>query len=176
MITKNTVIGLTIVGLLVSAQAIAVERGFYLGGSVGGASTEFEQGSVNFDDDDVAWKLFAGYHFWQFFALEGSYRDLGSPSDNVAGNDIKLETTAFDVAGLVGIPLGPIYLFGKLGVVWWDSDFTVNGGETSDDDVGYEAGVGISVDIFKVQLRGEVEYLDAGEGAVMYTVGAAWRF
>jgi hypothetical protein len=172
MHTKKTVIGLMIFGLLASAPAMAVKPGFYLGGSVGGATTESTDGTTTYDDNDTAWKLFAGYHFLQFFAVEGAYRDLGSPT----GSDFKLETTAFDVAGLVGVPLGPVYLFAKLGAIWWDSDLTVGSTKTSDDGVGYEAGVGLSVDFWKVQLRGEVEYLDADKGAVMYTVGAAWRF
>ena len=176
MNTNRTLIGLTIFSFLASAPAMAVTPGFYLGGSVGGATTESSDGTVTFDDDDTAWKLFAGYHFLQFFAVEGGYRDLGSPSANLAGNDVKLDTTAFDLAGLAGIPIGPVYLFGKVGAIWWDSDFTVNGTKTSDDGVGYEAGLGLSVDFWKVQLRGEVEYLDADKGAVMYSVGAAWRF
>ena len=176
MNAKKTVMGLMIFGLLACAPAMAVKPGFYLGGSVGGATTEATDGTVTFDDSDTAWKLFAGYHFLQFFAVEGGYRDLGSPSENIAGNDLKLETTAFDLAGLVGVPIGPVYLFGKLGAVWWDSDFTVNGTKTSDDDVSYEAGLGVSVDFWKVQLRGELEYIDADKGALMYTVGAAWRF
>jgi len=172
MNAKKTVICLTMLGLLASAPAMAVKPGFYLGGSVGGATTDYEEGNVQFDDSDVAWKLFAGFHFLQFFAVEGGYRDLGSPSDNV----FKLETTAWDVAGLAGIPLGPVYLFGKLGAVWWDSDLTTAGNKSSDDGVSFEAGIGASIDLWKIQLRGELEYLDAAEGALMYTVGAAWRF
>jgi hypothetical protein len=176
MNTKKTVICLAMVGLLASAPAMAVKPGFYLGASLGGASTEFEEGNVQIDENDFAWKLFAGFHFLQFFAVEGGYRDLGSPSTNVAGNDLKLSTTAWDVAGLAGIPLGPVYLFGKLGAVWWDSEVTVSGVKDSDDDVGFEAGIGASIDLWKIQLRGELEYLDIDEGALMYTVGAAWRF
>ena len=165
---------LTVLGLLASAPALAVGGGLYLGGSVGGATTDFSQGTDSFDDSDVAWKAFVGYHFLQFFAVEAAYRDLGSPSDS----NYKLSTTAFDVEGLVGMPIGPVYLFGKLGIANWDSDFTVNstGIKTSDDGTGYLGGLGVSVDVIKIQLRAEIEYLDAGEGAVMYTVGAAWRF
>lgn len=176
MNVKNSAVILTAFCLLASAPALAVKPGFYLGGSVGGATTDIDDGNISYDDDDTAWKLFAGYHFLQFFAVEGGYRDLGSPSGNEAGNDVKLETTAFDIAGLVGMPIGPVYLFGKVGAVWWDSDFTVNGSKTSDDGADYEVGLGISIDLFKIQLRGEVEYFDINEDAIMYTVGAAWRF
>jgi len=45
-----------------------------------------------------------------------------------------------------------------------------------DDGTDIEAGIGLSVDVIKIQLRGEVEYIDAADGVLMYTVGAAWRF
>jgi len=176
MVTKRAMIFLTILSLLASAPALAVKGGFYVGGSVGGATTEASEGDVKFDGSDPAWKLFAGYHFLQFFAVEASYRDLGAPTDNIQGTEVEVDTTAFDVAGLVGVPLGPIFLFGKLGIVQWDSDISADGSKISDDGTDYEAGIGLSLDIAKVQLRGELEYLDVDDGALMYTVGAAWRF
>ena len=170
----SIVILLAVLGLLVSAPALAVGGGLYLGGSVGGAISKWDALDQDFDESDAAWKAFVGYHFLQFFAVEAAYRDLGSPSDST----YKLSTTAFDVEGLVGMPIGPVYLFGKLGIANWDSDFTVNGTgiKTSDDGTGYLGGIGVSVDVIKIQLRAEIEYLDAGEGAAMYTIGAAWRF
>jgi hypothetical protein len=167
---------LAIVTLLASAPAMAVKGGFYLGGSLGGAATEVTEGSVTFDENDTAWKLFAGYHFLQFFAVEAAYRDLGSPSTNILGSDVEVSPTAFDIAGLAGIPLGPVYLFGKLGIARWDGDVTVDGSKISDDGTDIEAGVGLSVDVLKIQLRGEIEYIDAADGVLMYSVGAAWRF
>jgi len=168
----SIVILLAVLGLLASAPALAVGGGLYLGGSVGGATTDFSEGTESFDDSDVAWKAFVGYHFLQFFAVEGGYRDLGSASSD----QLKVSTTAFDVAGLVGMPIGPVYLFGKLGLVAWDSDISDSVDKISDDGADYEVGLGVSVDVIKIQLRAEVEYLDAVDGVVMYTVGAAWRF
>jgi len=158
-----------ICGLLISSPALAVKRGAYLGASVGGATTDVSERGNSFDDTDTAWKVFAGYHFLQFFAVEGSYRNLGK----LSGNNFSVEPTGWDVAGLAGIPLGPVYLFGKLGVIAWDTDISAG---ASFDGTDYEAGIGASVDLFKVQLRAEVEYLDVLDGAVMYTVGGAWRF
>lgn len=176
MTVIRSLICLAFLALLASAPAFAVKPGFYLGASVGGATTEASDADVEFDESDTAWKLFAGYHFLQFFAVEAAYRDLGSPSGDILGSNVKVSPTAFDVAGLVGLPVGPVYLFGKLGVVYWDADITVDDSKFSDDGTDYEAGIGLSVDIVKIQLRGEIEYLDAADGALMYTVGAAWRF
>jgi len=157
----------TLLGFLLAGPAMATKPGFYLGGSVGGATTDDKAQDI--DESDTAWKIFAGYHFLQFFAVEGGYRDLGAPSKN----NVRVEPTGWDIAGLAGIPLGPVYLFGKLGAIYWDADTNIGG---SDDGTGYEAGIGASIDLWKIQLRGEVEYLDVLDGSLMYTVGAAWRF
>lgn len=153
----------------ISAPAMATKPGFYLGLSAGGSSTDVDEGGVTFDDSDTAWKVFAGYHFLQFFAVEGSYRDLGKLTDNAN----TVEPTGWDIAGLAGFPIGPVYLFGKVGVIYWDSD--TNFGK-SVDGTDYEAGIGASIDLWKVQLRAEAEYLDIADGSLMYTLGAAWRF
>ena len=58
----------------------------------------------------------------------------------------------------------------------WDADANTADGKFSNDGTDYEAGIGISLDVIKIQLRGEVEYIDAADGVLMYTVGAAWRF
>ena len=159
----------SLLGLLASAPAMATGAGFYVGASVGGATTEYDDVDLNIDDSDAAWKLFAGYHFLQFFAVEGGYRDLGTLESDGA----KIKPTGWDVAGLAGIPLGPVYLFGKLGLIRWDADTNF---ANDDDGTDYEVGIGASIDLWKIQLRGEIEYLDALEGSVMYTVGGAWRF
>jgi hypothetical protein len=165
----QTILATAICGLLISSPALAVKPGAYLGASVGGATTDFSEANTSFDDTDTAWKIFAGYHFLQFFAVEGSYRDLGSVSDN----GFTADTTGWDIAGLAGLPIGPVYLFGKIGAINWDAD--TNAGPNFDG-TDFEVGIGASIDIVKVQLRAEVEYLDVLDGAVMYTVGGAWRF
>ena len=159
-------------GVLLSAPAMATKGGFYLGASVGDATTDYNEDGVKFDDSDTAWKVFAGYHLLQFFAIEGGYRDLGKVNAPLpAGPNVS--TTGWDIAGLVGLPLGPVYLFGKVGAIYWDSKTDLG---PSYDGTDYEVGVGGSVDLWKIQLRAEAEYLDILNGGMMYTVGAAWRF
>lgn len=175
---RMTFLALTAAVILVCTQsALAVEGGFYLGGSLGGATSkvkveDFDEDDFTFDENDFAWKIFGGFHFLQFFAVEAAYRDLGSPS---SGNT-EVDQTAFDVSGLAGLPLGPLYVFGKLGAVFWDADVSVDGIKTSDDGTDLSAGIGASLDVLWVRLRGEVEYFDIGEHALMYSVGAAWLF
>ena len=158
-----------VAGLLMASPAMAVKGGFYLGGSVGGATTDAKAEDVAFDDSDTAYKLFGGFHFLQFFAVEAGYRDIGT----LTSNNLTLKPTGWDVAGLAGLPVGPVYLFGKVGVITWDADTNQI---SNDDGTDYEVGIGASIDLLKIQLRAEAEYLDVLDGSIMYTVGAAWRF
>jgi opacity protein-like surface antigen len=172
---------LTVVILVVGQSALAVEGGFYLGGSLGGATskvkaTDFDRSDFTFDENDFAWKIFGGFHFLQFFAVEAAYRDLGSPSTTLPEGNAEIDQNAFDVSGLLGLPLGPLFVFGKVGAVYWDADVTLDGIKTSEDGTDFSAGLGASLDITRFRLRGEIEYFDIGEHALMYTVGAAWLF
>ena len=171
----NALIFAAVCSLLLSAPAMATKGGFYLGASIGDATTDYNQvEGFKFDDSDTAWKAFAGYHLLQFFAIEASYRDLGEVNGVLSPlGSGTIDTTGYDIAGLVGLPLGPVYLFGKAGVMYWDSK--TNQG-VSYDGTDYLLGVGGSIDIGPIQLRAEAEYLDFLDAGFMYSVGAAWRF
>jgi hypothetical protein len=180
---RKTLLAIVALAILVAGQsALAVEGGFYLGGSLGGATSKLtvfnpDQADFKFDETDFAWKVYGGYHFLQFFAVEAAYRDFGSPSTTVPPTgSAKIDQTAADVSGLVGLPLGPLFLFGKLGVVFWDADYSVDGNKSSDSGPDFSTGIGASLDITRIRLRGEIEYFDIGDHTLMYTVGAAWLF
>lgn len=118
-----------------SAQA---HGGFYLGAAAGEA--EFEEigeletacrtaGVVcNSDDTDTGFKLFVGYEFGPFFALETGYVDLGKLQ---AGVDVPvraqadLETSGGFVSLLPQVPLGDIgSIYGRVGVAAVDAELT----------------------------------------------------
>ncbi len=177
MVRTLTIVLIGFLSLAIAPSAMAVDGGFYLGGSFGGATTKATSDGEKFDENDTAWKAFAGFHFLQFFAVEAAYRDLGSPNANLPGfGDVTIDVKGFDVSGLVGLPLGPLFLFGKLGAIDWDADFKSSLINVSDNGTDYTAGIGASLDIVKIRLRAEVEYFDIGDDALMYTIGAAWLF
>lgn len=162
--------------LLFASPAMAVDSGFYLGGSVGGATTQVSDDGLDFDENDFAWKIYGGYHFLQFFAVEAAYRNLGSPSADILGSKLEVEPSGFDVAALAGVPLGPVYLFGKISAISWDADAKFEGETLSEDGTDVGAGVGLSLDVARIRLRGEIEYFDIEDGVLMYSVGGAWLF
>lgn len=162
--------------LLSGGPVLAVDNGFYLGGAVGGATTEVSEDGVTFDENDFAWKIYGGYQFLSFLAVEAAYRNFGEPSTTILGSDVKVEPTGFDVSAVAGLPLGPVYAFGKVSALFWDADLIVDGEKFSDDGTDLGVGIGLSIDIAKIRVRGEIEYFDVQDGVLMYTVGGAWLF
>jgi len=167
MKNKLLVMPMVVLALFCSFNAVAKDKGFYVGGSVGSADVSVD--SLSFDENDFAWKIFAGYQLIGLFAVEGGYVDFGAPS---SGN-FKVDPTGWNAFGIVGLPVGPIRLFGKLGGIYWDSD--VSGGP-SDDGTGVAAGLGLEFELFSLGVRAEVEYFDALDDIYMLSVGATYTF
>ena len=166
---------------LSAANALAKDTGVYIGASIGAASIK-EKVDIDFDDledlddfdeSDFAFKIFAGYQFNGFFALEGGYVDFGKP----AGSDIEVDAYGLDAFAVVGIPIGPIRGFAKGGAIYWDAEATVLDTFSADDDgFDFAAGVGLELELFGLGVRGEVEYFDFADEVWMYTVGATFTF
>lgn len=163
---------LALVLLLSLAAATASYAGpFYVGASYGNASVEVDEPTLDFDADDPGWKVFAGFRFLRFLGVEASYFDLGTPSDG----GVTFETTGWSGFGVGVLPLGPVGLFAKAGVVATDSDIT---GVGNDDSTDPAYGVGVEVDVWKITIRGEYEMFDIEDTDSVYllSVGAAWKF
>lgn len=118
-----------------SAQA---HGGFYLGAAagevefedIGELETACETAGVrcNSDDTDTGFKLFAGYQFGPFFAVETGYVDLGKLK---AGVNVPIRAQAdFETKGgfvslLPQVPLGDIgSIYGRVGVAAIDAELT----------------------------------------------------
>jgi len=160
-------------GTLLSAAMISVpayaggDSGFYLGAGVGQGSVDGDidggEGGFSFDGDDTAFKLIAGYNFGIIplvdLAAEIEYLDLGKPDDG----GVEVDTSALAAFGLVGVNLGPIGVFGKVGVVSWDVDASSALGSASDDGTDPAYGVGLRFQIASFQIRGEYEFFDVDD-------------
>ncbi len=171
--------------LLFSGIAAAgSESGLYLGGSLGWASLDFSFDSdgvnVDFDDDDTGFKIFAGYNLglvpFVDLAIEGSYVDFGEASHATIGN-ADVGVTGWDAFGLAGFKLGPIGLFGKVGMIAWDS--SSNAVQTALDDSGSDPayGIGARFQIGSIAVRAEYELFDIDTVDISYfSVGGSWTF
>jgi hypothetical protein len=187
-----------IIPLLVSvfvaaaAPVSAIDNGFYVGGSVGGSSLEVrdvneEFGAFSFSDGDTAYKLFAGFRFLNFLAVEAGYVDLGDPNDIIAsieGDELQVQigVKGWDAFAVGMLPIGPVDLFAKVGVVSWDADIraVLDDVIDNDSDSGTDAayGIGVALRLGGVSLRAEGEQFNIAEAddVYMFSVGATFTF
>ena len=125
-----------------SASAYAGgDSGFYIGAGLGQASIDETLdggegfGSINFDGDDTAYKLIAGYNFGIVplvdLGVEFEYLDFGEPSEQILGSEAEIDATALALFGIAGVNLGPVGVFGKIGMAGWDGSSSVNGIEVA---------------------------------------------
>ncbi len=163
------------------------DSGFYVGGSAGGAAIEASIGDTgipgipsSFDEDETAYKLFAGYQFdmpFFFLAAEGGYVDLGKPTISVLETNVSFDFTGLNLWAIAGLELGPVDLFAKLGYIDWDVKASGLGQGIKDNgwDPGY--GAGLSVGVGPISIRGEYEFYDLNNADVsMLSVGVVYLF
>jgi len=135
---------------------------------------------LDFDSDTDARRVFAGWRFNRFAALRLDYTDFGR--SRAAVNLLDFESDAEGLAPtFVGtLPIGPVELFAKAGMIFYDVEVTRTRGDVvfdeSGEDLVYGAGVGVALG--RVSLRGEFEVMDIDEfeNAESYWITAAWRF
>ena len=175
--------------LMMGASSWAVagsESGFYVGGSLGTASVDYSEndpdlGEFSIDDDDSAYKVFAGYNFglvpFLNIAVEGSYIDFGSQEGEINNvPSFSIDSTAWSGFGLVGFDLGPVGLFAKAGMASWDSDFNTPI-DTSESGTDPAYGLGAKIQLGSIAVRGEYELFDLdGVDIDYFSVGASFTF
>jgi OOP family OmpA-OmpF porin len=179
-----------VVVVLAAAPALA-EDGIYIGGSFGQTSLkiddlELDADAFNYSASDTSYKIFAGYRFMGFLAVEASYIDFGSLSDSVGSDtdSVELETdlTGFDAVAMGMLPLGIADVFVKAGFVSWSSDIRAAYGEIidldSDSGTDLVYGLGAQVRFGGLAVRAELEYFDVADADSLYllSVGASFTF
>ncbi|MHB8920616.1 MAG: outer membrane beta-barrel protein [Halothiobacillus sp.] len=132
----SSTLSLLVAAIMSGPVAVADDSGWYVGGNVGQSRAKidneritrnllgsgFTTNSMKDDDRDIGYKLYGGYQFNKYFALEGGYFNLGkfgytantTPAGSLAGK-IKLQGVNLDVVGLWPIT-DKFSLFGRVGV------------------------------------------------------------
>jgi OOP family OmpA-OmpF porin len=135
--------------VLLPAHAQEERKGFYIGGSLGALNADdLDSGAINralagqglavrttsVDTSDVGWKLFAGYRFNAYLAVEGGYTYLGEYA--FAGQVIEdpgtasanLQADDWNAFAVGILPLGERFdVFAKLGIGYWTADLATSG-------------------------------------------------
>lgn len=215
--TKSVLKALSAIGLagctvMSSSTAMAVEEGWLIGINAGQAMSKIDDAriraqllssgltttSITDRDRKTAFKLFGGYKFNRYFALEGGYYDLGefgytattSPAGTLIGN-IKLRGVNFDAVGMLPIA-DKFSAFGRLGLQYAEAkdNFTRTGmvpvpsnANPSKTAPNYKVGVGLQYDFTQelaVRLEGERYRIDdavGNQGDInMLSLGLVYQF
>jgi len=169
---------------LAAGPVLADENsGLYLGAGFGDFSSEFddvEDVDIDFDEDSDASKLFGGWRFNRFMALQLDYIEFGEAELALDVLDIESEAQGLTPSIVGTLPLGFVELFAKAGVMFYEVEVTANGDSLIDEtgaNVVYGAGLGLTL-LERLALRAEYEVIDIDEfdDAEAAWITAAWRF
>jgi opacity protein-like surface antigen len=149
-------------GALVASLPIqAADNGFYVGLGIGQSNVKVDSDAfeeIGFDGKDTAWKLIAGIRPLDWLAVEASYVDLGKPDDG--GVEVDADGVSAFAVGF--LPLGPVDVFAKAGLINYDASAALDGvGEVLDDKgTEFAYGAGVQFRFLSLSLRGEYEVFD----------------
>ncbi|HEY8520542.1 MAG TPA: outer membrane beta-barrel protein [Gammaproteobacteria bacterium] len=177
---------------LAAGAAMAQERdtdsGPYLGIGLGDFSSAVDRiedlddvDDVGLDfDDESATKLFAGWRFNRFLAVQLDYIDFGESTASLGPLSIQSDSSGWAPAIVGTLPIGPLELFARAGMIFYDVDIDAPGRsliDASGEDPIYSAGIGITL-LGRLSLRAEYEEIDIDEldEADSVWISAAWRF
>jgi OOP family OmpA-OmpF porin len=193
----NLKIAAALSALAVAAASPAVlaqdeTAGFYLGGGVGQFNAqiddvdEVDDAVEGWDEDDTAYKFFAGYRMNQFLSFELDYINLGEPSGAVTpGRNVDAAVDGFAPYVIGSLPLGQWFeVYARLGYFFYDATLGVEN-EVDDriefdeesEDLVYGVGVGANVgERLNVRLEYEKFDLQGVDDADSLWLTAAWKF
>jgi hypothetical protein len=149
-----------------SGTAIAADNGFYLGGAVGNANVEIDDfagvTSDDFKGDDTGYKLIAGIRPLDWLAVEAAWVDFGDVEDRITFQSqdipVSIEGDGISAFAVGFLPIGPVDLFAKGGLISWDSK--ISGDFDDDDGTDLAYGVGAQFRVWSLSLRAEYEIFD----------------
>ena len=175
---------LPLAGMALFPVAALADSGFYVGAAAGGATQDIEIGGPpEIEEDDTAFKVFGGYKFDMSIVdlgVELGYVDFGEAEINTNAGELVFDPTGINLWGVAGFEVGPVDLFGKLGVIAWDVETTTFTGKSSDDGTAFGFGLGAGFNIGRVQIRGEYELYDPSDTDVtmlsMLSLGVVYHF
>ncbi len=163
-----------------SGQAQDAAPAFYLGAGVGSSNVKWNEaaiadrlvglgyaaGSVSSDRDGTAWRVFGGYRFNAWLAVEAGYADYGSTgwsaslSRPAGAIDARSDLTSFDVDALLIWPVFGVEPFLRVGAGYarLQTSLTASGaariaGDTSDSSTRLRYGAGVQAHFGSLGVR-----------------------
>ena len=196
VITATTLLALSCGTAL--AQSPENDEGLYIGAGYGQFNVgvddidDTDEAIYKIDDEDNAWKIFAGWRINPYFAFELNYVDFGENSGSTGSDtggssgNYTAEFAGFQPAIYGMFPLGPVELFGKVGYYFYDVDLSLNldnidqdnfSADSSEEALSYGFGVGVTV-FERLNARLEYEKVDSDilDDLDAIWLSGAWRF
>jgi hypothetical protein len=198
---KSGILAATLVALSCGtalAQSPDNDEGLYIGAGYGQFNVnvddidDTDEALSAIDDEDNAWKIFAGWRLNPYVAFELNYVDFGENSGSTGSDtggssgNYTAELAGFQPAIYGIFPLGPVELFGKVGYYFYDVDLALNlddldednfSADTSEEALSYGFGIGGTV-FERLNLKVEYELIDSDvfDDLDAIWASAAWRF
>ncbi len=162
--------------LMASTAAMAADNGIYLGASLGDANIEIDQGLAQVDSDDTGFKFIVGLRPLDWFGVEASYVNFGEAEDGrLAAN-----TDGISAFGVFFLPVGPVDVFAKGGLISFDSTVELDGiGDIyREDGTDLAYGLGVQFRLLSLGVRAEYERFDIDdvEDANLLSIGVTYTF
>jgi hypothetical protein len=179
---------LAVVLALAAASASAVEdhdNGFYLGGGIGDFSADlntggdFENVHLDFKNQDAN-RILGGWRFNRYLSVQVDWTDFGRGSAGPPLLGLTADSDALTPAVIGTLPVGPVELFAKAGVMHYNVKIDDSTGRSFDDtghDPLYGVGIGFTV-VKRLNLNVEYERIHMAEfdNANAAWLNASWRF
>ncbi len=180
-------ISILVFSIFLFGQLSAQDGSFYLGGGVGTSfinhtlSETVEGIGINdfkIDQNNFAYKIYAGYRMNKFLALEGGYRNTGKAEDTFAGETLTSTTKGWDVEAVGVLDLDILFAFAKAGAFFWNTENSYGEEVNEVKKTGFLWGVGVGVKLGGLAVRAEWESLgtDNPESLSMLTAGVTFGF
>jgi len=178
-VVEKSIIALFV--LTVFSTGLQAQDGLYFGGSVGPSFMNTKISDVNWEDvkvegNDLSYKVYAGYMFPAFLALEGGYRNLGRISDDIS----EANSSGWDLNAKANLSIGSLQLFGKAGAFFNNVQVTFQDPVHPDinkNNTKFMFGFGAGLNIDRLGIRAEWESLDISKDnkVSMLTAGITYR-
>src|SRR5690606_10710011 len=119
------------------AQGLDNPTGPYVGIGIGDFSSavdriddvdSLDDVGIDFDADEDAKKIFAGWRFNRFVSAQLDYIEFGESTGAINALNVTSETKGWTPSIVGVLPLGPVELFGRVGMIFYDVDFNVDAG------------------------------------------------
>lgn len=118
-------------------------------------SSALESGAFVVDDEQTGWQLGGGYAFNKYFALQANYHDLGKdhfatdcppPLVCITQNIDRVDVDGYSFSAIGSWPVTTmIDVYGRIGVLWWDTDFAEFPADESGEDLIFGIGAGFAL-------------------------------